>query len=535
MTEELIQTLQIIKDRYGIRSSGSVFIPLRDFPWYAERNHQLEKLCDEGMIAEPRFFDNGAEITLTKEGHGFLEGLLFPSVGSSMTCPVCGFHASVINTDASRSWAEISCENCSTYSIKKNALLYIPFSDLPFLAGYYRHVRHQPLTMQCDSQETVKCHIEETRLRVNRDYQMRSLLSHYYQQMKSFEDEVVLDHYPAVAYAQDKDDLLDLLTESARKGFVSLKEKTITVTRKGKEWMDEAISEGLSVNKRNEVFISHRTTDGEVGDMINDFLVGVGVPKERVFCSSLPGNDVGEKISPEVKAHLKKASIIVLILSKDYYESAYCLNEAGVAWYLDDVKVIPIALPEIDHTKMRGFIDSDYKLRRLNEESDLSYLVDRAHEQLGIKHVEYSVITRAQAKLKHRYESFITNRDSSLPQADSTIPEDAEILLVYAASGNGEITRIKTLSSPDHISVNGKVFSPAGSPREAIRWIEALEKLISHNLIRKTDSKGEFYKLTSDGYEQAKKIQAIYKIETENDPLKEIKELEEKKRSFASN
>lgn len=66
MTEELVQTLKLIIDRYGSRSTGSVFIPMSDFPWFNERNGQLTKLYDEGMIIRPRYYDNGAEITLTK-------------------------------------------------------------------------------------------------------------------------------------------------------------------------------------------------------------------------------------------------------------------------------------------------------------------------------------------------------------------------------------------------------------------------------------------------------------------------------------
>lgn len=42
-----------------------------------------------------------------------------------------------------------------------------------------------------------------------------------------------------------------------------------------------------------------------------------------------------------------------------YYESAFCLNEAGVIWYLDDALALPIGLPEVDHTSMIGFLNSD--------------------------------------------------------------------------------------------------------------------------------------------------------------------------------
>ena len=116
MTEELIQTLRIIIERYGARITGSVFIPIEDFPWHKAPNHQLTKLFEEGMIAKPRFYDNGADITLTDAGRDYFNGVLFTEPGAPMTCPVCGFRAKVLHTDAARSWAEISCENCTTYA-----------------------------------------------------------------------------------------------------------------------------------------------------------------------------------------------------------------------------------------------------------------------------------------------------------------------------------------------------------------------------------------------------------------------------------
>lgn len=174
MDAELVETLKIIIERYGSRTSGSVFIPIEDFPWHNAPNHQLTKLHEEGMITKPFFCDDGAEIILTNAGRDYFNGVLFPESGSPMTCPVCGYRAKVVDTDAARSWAEIHCENCFTYSIRKDALLGTPSSDLPILSGYYRHVWHEPMTIQCDSQETIKEHIDSARKLVTRDYQMLS-------------------------------------------------------------------------------------------------------------------------------------------------------------------------------------------------------------------------------------------------------------------------------------------------------------------------------------------------------------------------
>ena len=78
--------------------------------------------------------------------------------------------------------------------------------------------------------------------------------------------------------------------------------------------------------------------------------------KRRCILSSLPGNDIDQCISKEVKEALKSSAVNIAILSGDYYESAYCLNETGILWFLDNIPVIPITLPGIDSTNMRGFL-----------------------------------------------------------------------------------------------------------------------------------------------------------------------------------
>ena len=167
------------------------------------------------------------------------------------------------------------------------------------------------------------------------------------------------------------------------------------------------------LKERNEIFISHREIDASFADIIKDFLVNTGIPNEQIFCSSLPGNDVNEQISPEVKERLKKCTIIILILSKNFYESPYCLNEAGVAWYLDEVTSIPIGLPEINHEKMIGFLNSDFKLRKLDNDDDISYLYDTAQEKLNVESKKHGVITRETKKLKERYELCMASREDS--------------------------------------------------------------------------------------------------------------------------
>ena len=144
--------------------------------------------------------------------------------------------------------------------------------------------------------------------------------------------------------------------------------------------------------------------------MLRDFLVSTGIPNEYVFCSSLPGNDVKHTISPEVKERFIHSSLNIAILSDEYYKSMYCVNEAGIIWFLDRVPVVVIGLPEISHDNMCGFLNSDNILRRLDEQTDIAQIYDIVRETVDISPVNTTVVISASKKLTERYNAYIATR-----------------------------------------------------------------------------------------------------------------------------
>lgn len=162
---------------------------------------------------------------------------------------------------------------------------------------------------------------------------------------------------------------------------------------------------------KKEIFISHSTKDKEVADMIADFLHNVGIDKELIFCSSLPGNDVIEKIPDEVRMHLNENKVNIVILSNNYYQSAYCLNEAGIIWCENNKKAILIALPEINTNNMVGFLDKNYLLHDLNSEKDILSIYDTVIEELKyFNNAKVTTINNEKIKLRTRYTIYLKNR-----------------------------------------------------------------------------------------------------------------------------
>ena len=186
------------------------------------------------------------------------------------------------------------------------------------------------------------------------------------------------------------------------------------------------------------IFISHRSTDKDIADMFLDFLAVVGLSKELAFCSSLPGNDVKSKISQEIKEAIQKSVLNIVILSDEYYQSAYCLNEKGIVWFLD-IPTIVIALPEIQPASMLGFLDSEYKLRFLDSEDDIAAIYEKIIEVFGIDKKPTPLLLSEVKKLKERYNAFINKRETPKANAITTKAEvasvstdDERIILYYS-------------------------------------------------------------------------------------------------------
>lgn len=193
----------------------------------------------------------------------------------------------------------------------------------------------------------------------------------------------------------------------------------------------------LKSSNESKIFISHRSSDGSIADALFDFFVATGISRDKIFCSSLPGNDVKEKISVEVRETMKNSCLNIAILSTEYYQSAYCLNEAGILWF-QDIPIIPIALPEIQPTDMIGFLNDDYKIRRLDNADDLAYIYDTACAASTSNQAKASVVTAETRKLILKYQQLLSSRTYPLkPTTEVSLDittDDERIVLYYLIS-----------------------------------------------------------------------------------------------------
>ena len=106
------------------------------------------------------------------------------------------------------------------------------------------------------------------------------------------------------------------------------------------------------------------------------------------------------------------------------------------------------------------------------------------------------------------------------------IPVESAFLLVYAAEGDGQILKTQSLSLPARVSTFGKQFMANDSKRESARWVEALDRLVEWGWVKPVGYKGEIFELTGTGYKKADWLKESMDIDTNKEPLEELKEFD---------
>ncbi len=247
---------------------------------------------------------------------------------------------------------------------------------------------------------------------------------------------------------------------------------------------------------------------------------------------------------------------MIFVLSKNYYKSNPCLNEMGASWLTakkSDILLLP-GFGFSDFKKQDGCLNSDIQAGSIDSDDEylkawLSNLRDDIVNELKIerpndldweyyrdlfirkmKEIIPNKTDSAHYKTEYSDEYGFDDEINYSPVVGmdevERIPVDSALLLVYAAEDNGQIIRIQTLDSLIQVSAAGKQFMEKISPRESARWVEALDRLVKWGWVRPTGNKNEIFVLTDTGYNKADWLKDRMGINTEREPLEELKDFE---------
>ena len=173
------------------------------------------------------------------------------------------------------------------------------------------------------------------------------------------------------------------------------------------------------VAQKDKIFISHSSKDEEFVTKLAQLFVLLGVNRGNIFCSSIEGQGVkhGKKIEEAVRNEIIEDKVLIYIISKNFLDSNYCLNELGAGWILADARtqsknLFHIKLPDIAFDDIKGFISGGDKCTECNEKSVTAF-VEEFEEVLGLprkKATEY----------RNLVDNFIKDTQSFIDAAEQT-------------------------------------------------------------------------------------------------------------------
>jgi hypothetical protein len=138
-------------------------------------------------------------------------------------------------------------------------------------------------------------------------------------------------------------------------------------------------------NKEMRIFVSHSSRDKSICDAFVELMESIGVPENVILYSSsarhgIPGDlDIFDYLRENISAK----TTVFFMLSDNYYESVYCLNEMGAAWVTRNdfsIFILPNFTGEI-----RGVIDRNKKGYSLQEPIDLIQFKNKIVETFNLQ------------------------------------------------------------------------------------------------------------------------------------------------------
>ncbi|ENO1850553.1 toll/interleukin-1 receptor domain-containing protein [Vibrio vulnificus] len=107
----------------------------------------------------------------------------------------------------------------------------------------------------------------------------------------------------------------------------------------------------------NKIFISHASNDAKVVEEIIELLEAIGVESNQIFCTSFEGYgiELGENFLDAIKNELSSDSMVLFVLSENFYASPVCMCEMGAAWVLSK-EHIPLVVPPLSYSDIKGVL-----------------------------------------------------------------------------------------------------------------------------------------------------------------------------------
>ena len=265
----------------------------------------------------------------------------------------------------------------------------------------------------------------------------------------------------------------------------------------------DAIEEGVTqkMNKTPKVFISHSSKDKQHVELIVQLLREMGLKQNMVFCSSVPGYDIG--LSQDIFQTLlnmfnEHELFMIFVHSNNYYASAVSLNEMGAAWALKS-KFCSFLLPGVEFADMKGVVNSStisikMDTERREVQNRLNQLYDEIAASFGIERNTSIVWENARDEFIDKMNAIRVVNENELSDMAIKILEEAE------KDERGTVLVVNTMEGT-MIQAGSNVLNKVGIRRDEAKAYSAVMELVRKGYLSQSDGKGEIFQLTNAAYE----------------------------------
>lgn len=140
-----------------------------------------------------------------------------------------------------------------------------------------------------------------------------------------------------------------------------------------------------ATNNGRKIFISHSSDDKLIVEPLIDLLEGLGLKSDMIFCSSFEGYKIpyGEDFLNYIKRELSENTIVLFMLSENFYSSYICMCEMGATW-IKSARNFPILIPPLTYDKMKGVISSQTQSLVINNSRELDGFITQLFKELNL-------------------------------------------------------------------------------------------------------------------------------------------------------
>lgn len=166
-----------------------------------------------------------------------------------------------------------------------------------------------------------------------------------------------------------------------------------------------------------KVFISHAAKDEALVNLFVDLLdTGTTLNQKDLFCSSVKGMDIPnyEDFVKHIKGQLEKSQLVIVILSPNYIERAFCNCELGATWF-GDKHCFVLGVPPLKYDDIKGVMVGK-QLGMISDSSALDDLKDYLAASLADE--------GATSRWNKKKEEFL----ASLPDIIKKLPKPEKVL-----------------------------------------------------------------------------------------------------------